>query len=545
VNTLTERAAQRADVTAPGAFAVARALGRIELRQLALNPIVLLGLALNALSFMFLVGLTGGELFKDDAFIGLLSFPLAGTTLIAVNLAVLRGRRDDLEELFGSLPTPAWVRSVAHAISLAAPMIYSIVLAVAGGIVERAMGGIGWFHSAELATGATLVLCAGLVGILLARIVPRAGLSPLVVVGIGFLEATMANAKGWQWSHLAPWLELQDEPVEVWFRPRGAHLVYLVGIAASLLAVTMLIQRRGRRQVVAVVVALGVVLGGAIVQSPLPTQADEARFAAWIEHPETVQHCDSRGTVMYCTYPSYDPYIARWTPTVEGVLALTPPDVRARPLTIRQRVSSANVRHLRTSLRAALSFKASETFWWPDDGGIHPDLHWCGERRMWGRCEAQLGNMIATWAVGLPLVRGAPPSDRKDEATGEPDLNLGLYDSGGEARAVVALWLTMEATPRTRASRTVGVAAGPDRYPIVLCPWDAAGPEPSVSWSDLDTGYARLLSELPSADVAARLASMWDHIIDPHTTSAELAKIFHLAKPNRERLEVAAGNDLC
>jgi hypothetical protein len=248
---------------------------------------------------------------------------------------------------------------------------------------------------------------------------------------------------------------------------------------------------------------------------------------------------------MYCTYERYEPYIARWRSTVEGVLALIPSQVRARPLTIRQRISSANVRHLRSSLRAALSFNVSQTFFWPDDGAIHPDLHWCGERRQWGRCEAQLGNMIATWAVGLPLVRSAPPSEQKDEATGEPDLTSGLYRSSGQARAVVALWLTIEATPRTRASGILGVAAGPEQYPINLCPWESAGPEPSVSWSDLDTGYARLLAEFPSADVAARLASMWDHIIDPHTTSAELAKIFHLAAPSRERLEVAARNELC
>ena len=543
MNTMTEQIVQRADARAPGPFAVARALSRRELRQLALNPIVLLGLVLNGLALMMLVGLTGGELFKDDVFIGLLSFPLAGTTLIAVNLAVLRGRRDDLEELFGSLPTPPWVRSVAHAISLLAPIIYSIVLSVAAGIIERALGGIGWFHTTEIATGATLVLCAGLVGILLARIVPRAGLSPLVVVGIGFLEAAMGNAKGWQWQHLSPWLPLQDEPVEVWLRPRGAHLAYLAGIAALLLAVTVLIQRRNRRDAIAIVVAFGVIVGAAIVQSPLPTAADEARYAAWIEHPEIVQHCDRHDTVTYCAYPSYDPYLARWRSTVDGVFSLIPSHVRAQPLTIRQRVSSDRVRHLRPSLRAALSFNATETFWWPDDGGIHPDLHWCGERRRWERCEAQLGNMVAAWAVGLPLVRSGPP--QADARTGEPDLNAGLYNSSGQARAVVALWLTMEATPRTRSSRILSVSSGPDRYPIIICPWDAAGPEPSVSWSDLDTSYARLLSQLPTADVAGRLASMWDRIIDPRMTSRDLAEIFHLAPPSRERLEVAASNEPC
>jgi hypothetical protein len=344
-------------------------------------------------------------------------------------------------------------------------------------------------------------------------------------------------------------MPISDEPAEVWFRPRGAHLLYLLGICAVLIAVAELIHRRSVRVLVVFSVGIAVTVSAAIAQSPLPSAADESRFAAWVEHPEGVQSCSRHAGVAYCAYPGYDQLIPRWRAPVEGVLSLAPDSVRTRSLMIRQRVPSERVQLLRPTLRAALSFPVAPNvpFWWPDDGAIHPDLHWCETGLRRARCEMILGNTVAAWVVGLPLVRVGPPATRQAQAAAIPFeavINQGLYDSSGQARAVVALWLTIEATPRTRTA-SPSFDASLSRYPMNTCSATGEGPESSVTWSLLDTGYARRLAELPVADVAARLRSRWNVVTDPHTTTAQLAKLMNLPGPSAEMLRPLAINEGC
>lgn len=546
-----ERARTRESGERGNAVAVARALGRVELGRLAVHPFVAIGAALSALGYFTVLGHGGGQLFNDDAIMGILVFPLAGTTLIATNLCVLRGRRHDVEELFESLPVEETVRTAAHTISVLAPVGYAVLIGIGATVVARISGGIGWPHATEIATGAVLVLSAGLVGILLARVLPRSAAAPFVVIGIGFMEAAMGASDRWQWKHLAPFMPFSDEPKEVWFRPRGAHLVYLLGICIVLFTFATLVRKRSARALVGLITGLAIAVGAAIAQSPVPTAADEPRFAAWIEHPESVQSCRDEQNVEYCAYPDYRELIARWRVPVEGVLALVPESVRARHLLIRQRVPSGLLQTLRPSLKAALSFRLTSQppFWWPDDGALHPDLHWCDTNSRASRCELVLGNMVASWAVGLPLIRVGPPAteEEKNKESILPTewINEGLYDSSGQARAVVALWLTIQVTHRNLTPVTP-LEETPSLYPISGCSaLNDEGPEPAVAWLSRDAGYARRLAERPVADVAGFLRAHWKTVTDPNTTTESLAAMFKIDPPTPEMQRPLALNEGC
>ena len=120
---------------------VVRALAIAEGKLLARNPLVIAGVALSGTA-LFAVG-QGSRLFLDDMGVALMLFPMAGMTLIASNLAVLRGRRDGLEEQFGSCPVGPTARTIAHSLALAGPVLYACIVAAAWTITARALGSIG------------------------------------------------------------------------------------------------------------------------------------------------------------------------------------------------------------------------------------------------------------------------------------------------------------------------------------------------------------------------------------------------------------------
>jgi len=110
---------------------------------------------------------------------------------------------------------------------------------------------------------------------------------------------------------------------------------------------------------------------------------------------------------------------------------------------------------------------------------------------------------------------------------------------------VVALWLTIEATPRTRSGPSGTFSRPVTRYPMNICSLGGEGPEPGVAWSLLDTGYARRLAERPVAEVAARLQSNWRLVTDPHTTTAQLVSLFALERPTSGMLRSITTDSHC
>lgn len=243
-------------------------LGFVEAKRLLRHPVVLAGAALSALLFVQDLGEYGGRFF-------LLTMggvmPLAAATLLAANLATLRSRRSDTDELWASVPAPAATRTLAHVLSLLAPLaLATVVLATAyawygagDGLRVDVTGTTAVPGMTELAQGPLVLLALGALGIALARWLPAVGVAPVVVVAFLAVEMPVTSwgtASEWRW--LAPvvnhgrdgWAPCSLEAHLAWGCDGAAafdvtamrwHLLYLTGLTTLFVALALL--RHGRR----------------------------------------------------------------------------------------------------------------------------------------------------------------------------------------------------------------------------------------------------------------------------------------------------------
>lgn len=240
-------------------------LARIEGVRMLRHPVVLVGLALSA-AFTIALGRynVGGDYFAVSG-PGLL--PLL-VSLVAANLAALRSRRSDTDELYASLPSPARARTLAQ---LAALAWLGAAAAVFVGVFFVAFGGLDGFvvtyggetavpSVGELAQGPLAIATVAALGIVLARWIPFLPAAPVAAAGLVVfsLPATIWNLQGagvW----LLPLVNAADTPPDSYFpcaRLGGAtewcgeptfltssaawHIVYLAGLGVAFAAAALL-----------------------------------------------------------------------------------------------------------------------------------------------------------------------------------------------------------------------------------------------------------------------------------------------------------------
>src|SRR5260221_6166443 len=205
--------------------------------------------------------------------------------LIAANLCASRARRHDVEELFDSTPASQAARTIAHLLSLAGPVLLAAFLVAALILISHLTGATGRPSPAELAIGVALVGCAGAVGILFDRLVGKSFLTPLVVIGIGVLEGQMASSlRGRSWHLFAPWIRTSGTPHELWVRPSGAHLIYILGIGGLLSCAAVLRHRRSRRVIAATIAVAAVTIAAGRFHLRFPTQEHVVAAVASATH---------------------------------------------------------------------------------------------------------------------------------------------------------------------------------------------------------------------------------------------------------------------
>lgn len=537
--TATVHAPER--VTRPSRrHAATGALASVEGRRLLRHPVVVAG---GVLSVFLLLEATWGQapvLQRDAVATGAALFPLAAATLLAVNLAVLRSRRHDTDELYTTLVTSPRQRTAAHWASVAWPVGLGAALVAADLAYLVALGAVGAPDPFELATGPAIVALAGAVGVLLARVAPSTAAAPLALVafggvfvqtGVGYFSRTPS---GWDW--LQPWINLNAPALEVAVRPTSWHLVYLAGLAA--VAGVAALARHGLQASTlgAGGLALAVAVGGAVAQADHVSGADPDAFTAFATGAASTQSCETRGTVAYCAYHDYRPWIDRWDAAVRPVLERLPDDVASQRLAVRQ-LAAASYVEVATSGGAdgAGSVEAS--------ADVLPTVAW-GRGSGLGDAQLALATVVASWAVGLPTAdqEREPP---EDTSGADPDGTFfGPCAPSGEARAVVALWLAAQATPQTEAS--LRAMLGDDPYGITTTRTDdgeepgtyflsellyqlagAVGrytaTAPGVEWPWREAAYAVQLLDRPDEQVAAALHADWDHLTSPETPTDELA----------------------
>lgn len=355
------------------------ALARREGVRLIRHPTFLAGVLLTAVALVVIMGpATEGSapvMHRDVAGTGILFFPLAGMTLIAANLAVLRSRRHGSEELFEATPATPAGRTIAHLVSLVWAFGIAVVLAVAWVVYWKASGSVGSLDVFELATGPVLVAGGGAVGVLIGRLVPASLLAPVVVIAVGAIEAGFvsfqpeANPARW-W---APWVPPVGEAADLWVRPSGLHVAYLLAIIATLGACAVLRHSRGRSVLMTAGLSVAVAAGAGWSQTrPIPEERI-ASIARFVEAPESAQICE-QALARYCAYPAYEEWIEDWSEPVEAVLGAVPPALAARGLEIRQWVPPGELRKLPAEVKSDLTPATLSATTWPDDGAIHPEL---------------------------------------------------------------------------------------------------------------------------------------------------------------------------
>lgn len=160
------------------------ALARVDGCRLLRHPVVFAGAALPvAMAFLFL--LLADEAVEDD-YTWLLTvpfMPLAAATLVAVNLAALRGRRDGAEELYESCPASARALTAGHLASLAwAVVAAALLLAIVAAAFMSKGGPLPGILLALMAPA--IVLVCGAFGLTLARWLPHPAAALIGVVGL-------------------------------------------------------------------------------------------------------------------------------------------------------------------------------------------------------------------------------------------------------------------------------------------------------------------------------------------------------------------------
>ena len=147
-------------------------LARVEGRQLMRNEVFIVGIFMS-IAILVIFGLVwaSDNLGANNswrywlALLPVFTLPFAGMTLVAMNLAALRARREGTEELFGSLPATSTTRVIGHLGSVWMALVVQIVFVAAtfasGRLLTNHFGAIDVASIGDIMVSFVLVVCAG------------------------------------------------------------------------------------------------------------------------------------------------------------------------------------------------------------------------------------------------------------------------------------------------------------------------------------------------------------------------------------------------
>ncbi|MEU0677287.1 ABC transporter permease [Streptomyces sp. NPDC006172] len=423
---------------------------------------------------------------------------LALALLVCTNAAALRSRKHGTVQQFDALAMEPWRRDLAHLLSVL-PFAALTAVAVGGRFAREALkpGAIGHGSLGELAVGPLTVLLAGVLGVMLARVVPTP-FAPMLFVVATYLLVVIASAVaeddggglGW----LSPVLVSGNAggdpvPADLLGRPAGWHALYLTGLCV-LLACAALLRSGGRTGALKAVTALAVTatVAGGLGQTLRDPAALEAARRTASTSPQKVQTCTTAGNSTYCSFPEWENVRDDWAAVVDRVRSAGGAAVNTA-LTVRQRIDATG------DIEADAALTSSST----------PGEVTVGTR--WG------GNRVPEFAVGVAsvLVAGTEESAAR-----------GLCG----ARAVTVMWLALAADPTPRAAfrnvRLDDSDSGPAR---VLTPTDG------LSLTAQQTTVVQELLARPRAEISPRVQANWRQLTSAQTTTAEAAELLGVAVP--------------
>lgn len=492
-----------------GSLTLVRSLGRAEARQLFWSPWFAIGLGFSAVTVLLFGFVFSGE--NTDAWAETMAYtpwlvhPLVGMTVLASHRSVTRATRDHTDEVFDVCPmapetrtlglvAASWLPTLAAAVFL---LVLMLVLAWRAPLLHGPLTS----DSPGDLVGAVVLGAGGVaLGVALGRWV-RFALAPVVVVvAIAFATPGINGIGGRAWN---PYTNLTTAPaVEMPSpvfadRPVWSHALWITSLTALVVVAAVARHRRDRVVVLAGVAGLlvaGVAAFGATRE--MPSEA-ATRIADLVAHPEDHQECvEVGGRAQVCSFELHEALAERVAAEVAGVATALPRQVGL--LVMRQRYDGRLDqlppevrRHLPGGLPAR---PAGELLITTDVDTIG---NFSGPRRD-----------LAKAAVGLPTA---------------PDGGLLPIVVSGQARGVVALWLSVQGLDLEQQLRRTTIEGGSDD-PFEQGSLDGVGPcsVPSVVWSAQDLAATRAILRLEHGVVARVLEAEWSRWTDPTTSTDEL-----------------------
>lgn len=496
----------------PPARRVARALSRVEAREMASSPWFGLGVGFLAMAYLlFAVVYPEDNASHWGEMVDLapwLAHPLVGMVVLAAHWALTRPRRDGVQELFDSCPAgdeartwgllgAAWVPLGTLAAFLA---VLGATVAVRSPNLYGAPGG----DAVPQLLGAVLLGAGGVVlGVALGRWVGFA-LAPVVaVVAVGFLSMKLATAGDPGWNplqQLSTFPPLSPDPPLFRDVPAWSHLGWIVSLTGAVLVLALARHRRDRSlAIAALAVCLLLTVTGVAATRPMPGDSAH-RIASLVDRPADHQDCRATGPVQVCAYRGHDELLGRVVAEVEPVAALLPD--AAAPITLRQRYEGS-LDDLPPEVRRRLP------------GGVPPlPLDEVPLGYDVTRDELRVSRLrVGLQALGLPI---------------EPDPGLRPVVIAGQARGVVALWLATRGLGSEAVREITSGTSARDlggRRPEAFdggYTWPAGCSTGPVVWSAQDLRAVRALAHLPEPIVRSVVHQGWERWREPATGTDEL-----------------------
>lgn len=507
-------------------WGVLRPLARAEMRQLVRHPAFLIGIAVTPL--MLFASTSEEAVWAGlSPAISLAFVPLAWTVIVAADLRVLRPRRTAVDELFSAAPAPQPVRT-AGSLFMAVPAAAVAAAFTVGTVVFLLLSDPpGSVNVGDVAVGPLLVAGGAVVGVAVARFIPRPVFGFAAAFAVSFIQARFFELEAWPWYrteadpfrflafHVEP-TSLRVDALEV--RPSAWHLVYLVALIAMMACVALAHSGVPRRLSVALAIAVFVVVGTGWIQTRPPSSARVAEMISYLTTPREHQSCTAAGPTTLCAFPESQDRVDDWVERVGAVRALLPGSLSERRLDVIDRLptvvgnSGCGPAPALESLPPRVVAAVGADDAWPADGALHPGTNYwpCSSR---GTNELFTAVQVGSWAVGLP------PSPHGADVR---------CSAQGQARGVVALWLGGAATPSSSTSYKEILVEFPSG-PITFAGWSEPPMFGAVFHAD-DMRLARALLALPVEQVRAGVSAEWARLTNPATPSSAVADMFGVSE---------------
>lgn len=496
-------------------------LARVEGHQMLRNEMFIVGIFMS-IAVLVLLGVvwTSDGLGAEKswrhwlAVLPAFTLPFAGMTLVAMNLASLRARREGTEELFGSLPATATTRVVGHLGSVWVALVVQIafvgVTFASGRFLSDHFGAIDAASVGDIVVSFMLVFCAGALAVALARWLPSplVGLAALVVLAFG--GTAIGGIGGHHWSltrQLSIWPRYPDHDWAFTVRPSWWHAAYLLSLGLVVAVAAVARQRRDRLTLLVGIgaVALAGVTGYA--QTRPMSDGDAQRIAAMISDPVAHSSCRTADGLILCAYRDYADITKVWARELTAPFAAVAPQRRADGFAVVWQEVSLDrldpaVREQIDVEALAASRRADPATW----NGVEVD----------GPDSNRINRLaLGLWSVGLPL---APVTEAPCWV-------------GGQSRGIVALWVAAQGMNGNDAEHLVSGnwrGSGEDHDEAdVPAEWIdgyiwIAGNTPPVLWSATDVSAAQSMLMLDAAFVRGILWADWSRWTDQATKTEDL-----------------------